>query len=273
MIEYIDYFEDDLPAVYELKPHDEGSALVVSAHSDFLNYLEDVTRDSKKPYYTMIASELRIASLTGFKDLSLPWGFGDIFMPSSREAPDWVSWCCRLPNKSASFWCDAASLSASLGLFTFLARAYTDNSKTNSTVPQAFFVDLQTERGKRDIWIDLTKDAVRWIAKQEETEQQPHIVSAMKKAYENMMGREVRRDEFIEARIRKPYWLNLQVPGDRVGLDPRGYDAPLGEGGKPILRGYPLLPHNVDTSLQQLTLLMGMAALGDAVISDRVESK
>lgn len=270
MAEHINYFNNDLPAVYKIKPHNEGSALLVSAHSDFLYYLEEVTKDSKKPYFNMISSELGVSSLKGFTDLNLPWGFGDVFLPFSEENPDWYSWCCHLPNATPLFWYEAASLSASLGLFTYLARAYTDISRTNSTLPQTFLVDLQTEREKRDIWIDLTKDAVRWLAQQEETEAQPQIVGSMKKAYETMMGREARRDEFVRARIRKPYWLNLQVPGDRVGLDPGGYSASLDDTGKPILMGYRLLPHNVDNSLQQLTLLVGVASLGEDVVNHRV---
>lgn len=134
-----------------------------------------------------------------------------------------------------------------------------------------FWLIYQTEKGIRDIWVDLTLVAAKWIVEQEETEQQPEMVDAMRKAYEYMMGRKSRRDELIGAKIRRPYWLNLQVPGDRVGLDPRGYNAPLDEKGKLTLEGYKLLPHNIDSTLQQLLLIMGIAALGMAVFSKRVK--
>jgi hypothetical protein len=84
------------------------------------------------------------------------------------------------------------------------------------------------------------------------------VVDAMKKADNHMWPSDTRYGRF-GALFRKPKWLNLDVPGDACGLDPGGYhDESLGH-------GYTLHPHNVDSSLQQLTFLAGLEKLHDLV--------
>ena len=52
-------------------------------------------------------------------------------------------------------------------------------------------------------------------------------------------------------------WLNVSCPGDACGLNPANSCG--GEDG----RGYEFSCHNVDSPMQQLTLIAGLAALCD----------
>lgn len=55
--------------------------------------------------------------------------------------------------------------------------------------------------------------------------------------------------------LRRPKWVNFSCPGNACGLDPEDYYE------KSLDWGYQLVPHNVDSPLQQLTLLAGVAML------------
>ena len=97
-----------------------------------------------------------------------------------------------------------------------------------------------------------------WLSQQEHDSDSLEIVEAMKKVFWHMSSRPD-PDSFdyvrFRAWMRQPKWINLDCPGNACGLDPDDY------GNLSLERGYGLAPHNVDTPIQQLTLLSGLAAL------------
>ena len=64
--------------------------------------------------------------------------------------------------------------------------------------------------------------------------------------------------------VRDNGWLSIGCSGDRTGLHPSSFGS-IGIG-----RGYQFSCHNVDTSMQQLTLLVGLATLCDKVRKEMV---
>ncbi len=62
-------------------------------------------------------------------------------------------------------------------------------------------------------------------------------------------------------------WLNISVPGDRCGIHPTHSSYSLVNRG---IQGYEFSCHNVDTPMQQLILLCGLAALCDMARKARV---
>lgn len=87
------------------------------------------------------------------------------------------------------------------------------------------------------------------------------MIQAMKLAYNHMVG--MRKFDQFNFRASVDYedgWLNVSCPGNACGLNPEhnaGYDM------KRRGLGYKFNCHNIDTPVQQITLLAGLAALHD----------
>lgn len=102
----------------------------------------------------------------------------------------------------------------------------------------------------------------KWISAHSEGQHIPEVISAMKGASEYMWEGSSKYGRF-GALCRKPKWLNLDVPGDACGLDPSDYYD------ESLEKGYTLQPHNVNSPLQQLTFLVGLARLHDLIRADQ----
>jgi len=87
------------------------------------------------------------------------------------------------------------------------------------------------------------------------------IRSAMQIADEHMWRPDRKKDSLFPLQFKVnfsgPTAIHLSVPGNACGLDPSfgsgSYEGPS--------HGYRLSPHNVDSGIQQLSLLMGLARL------------
>ena len=206
--------------------------------------------------------------MEGFIDADNPWGFDSVFVPIISEDQNWITWSCKLPSKDSSdiflsdhFWERAFAISATLNITSKMIHVF--DGRTESSNPQLFSLDLRTDRGENGgaLSVELTREFVKWISTQKETVKHPGIEPAMTQAYEYMRGAE--NFGRVLAMFRKPFWVNLSVPGNASRLDPDDYDFELGEDNNPIIEPYRLLSHNVDSPIQQLTLLMGIAAMHD----------
>lgn len=83
------------------------------------------------------------------------------------------------------------------------------------------------------------------------------MVEAMKVAYTHMASSAHCSDFDFQAVVENNKgWLNVSCPGNRCGLNPGSDGWNHGE-------GYKFSSHNVDSPIQQLTLLAGLAALND----------
>jgi hypothetical protein len=100
-------------------------------------------------------------------------------------------------------------------------------------------------------------DFVRWLSSFKE-HHIPEMEKAMMLAYERMMTlRHESRCSFLAFINDTKGWLNISIPGDACGLHPSsGMHCHEKE-------GYEFSSNNADTSVQQLTLLCGLAALHD----------
>ncbi len=104
---------------------------------------------------------------------------------------------------------------------------------------------------------DYSIPLVQWLSSFAPQTPIPEMGEAMRKAYVRMLGsRHLYAGSFWASVDSKGGWLNTSCPGDACGLHP-GHDA-LHDG-----HGYEFSSHNVDTPMQQITLLAGLAALHD----------
>lgn len=154
-------------------------------------------------------------------------------------------------------WHDAFAVSAS---FTVLFKAIFYNElETSAKVPQLLTVQTMTKADMHGGSLNgmYSIPLVRWlgtIAKRQIEE----MITAMTRAY-NFMCESSPNDNRFYARVESSDgWLNVSCPGDACGLNP-SHGSLQGRVG----RGYQFSCHNVDSPLQQLTLLAGLAALHD----------
>lgn len=263
MLEY-DIRYGDRPAVYDLKVGGQSQSLVIAVHQEVLDY---TTATLSKPGIPMIDS-LR-------EELSLPafirpiegecWGFGPIIgsLPTMRD--DHALLRCPLPvvSKAGDFkkanWEAAYATSATLNvLFTLLSLDEVEIS--DQEFHQLISVNLLTRKGTHggSLSVTLAKALLPWIKSQPIDINHRNIARVMKAAHEQLIGLQPLFDLRDFAVVtRESNQVHLSVPGDACGLDPTDF---LFEEDK----GYRLSPHNVDNPVQQLTLLMGIAAICEA---------
>ena len=102
--------------------------------------------------------------------------------------------------------------------------------------------------------VAFTPAMIKFLSMQENEQNLPAVIDIMRKAYERISGDVRYPFGKFRAFCRQPKWIHFSVPGDACQLDPDSYDSSLE-------RGYKLSSHNVDSGLQQLSLIMGLAKL------------
>lgn len=174
---------------------------------------------------------------------------------------------CKGVGKTIDSWMDWDSfyaISATLSLFFDLMFAGQDKDKlTSCKAPQLLLLTTATNRGMNVCPISGTYGIplVNWLlGRHGEIEE---VTSAIARTWEKGYGSFDDMDKMnIYAEIRTNGWLGIGCPGDRAGLHPN-FNCPIARG-----KGYEFSDHNVDTPLQQLTLLAGLGALCDKVRSE-----
>lgn len=167
--------------------------------------------------------------------------------------------CSGTGKKHEIDWKTAYAISASFNvLLSWLSFEETD---TASPFPQLLTVNLTTQKGMHggslggSISIPMEKWLASFVgASNDQYVSLPEISKAMRVAYEKMLGLQDRFERF-QSWVRDGGFV-ADCPGDACGINPNHWD--IGEN-----RGYNFSCHNVDTPMQQITLLAGLAALHD----------
>ena len=196
----------------------------------------------------------------------LPWGFGPILSFEEDHRSPWRSILCELPNftdtSSSEFnWQKARATIASLEhLLRCVEYASTKNSWTSHGVQQILEVSLGVHSEPTGITCFIcagfSSSLCTWLMSQQSQEISTSITQDMTNAYCRMYGKDG-IDSYtcfeLRAEIRDSIYATLPCPGDRTTLYPTSFQQDT--------NGYELGDHNVDTPLQQLTLLVGLASL------------
>lgn len=257
---------DLIPAWYQLGLKGP-STLAITVHNNAVDFLR--LWDFNKS--TLVSHFQKRFGLSAFiNPTEACWGFGTnnprqlkaAFISGISILPGWTTWDCVLPHSKegdndnhAKFWAIRASLAALfLGLTVF---GYDNN--TGWKTPQLMTIDglsVEADMGGGALLATLTPEMMKFLRRQGEWTELPEISEAMMRASQHMLksrfGNNVRD---YRAYCRQPKWINMSVPGNACGLDPDYHDE------RELEVGYRLCPHNVDSSYQQLTFLVGLAKL------------
>lgn len=183
----------------------------------------------------------------------------------------WGDFCRRcngkgkLPDYS---WEKVTATAASLSLlFEYLQWWYTQDSpelQTGKRDPQLLTVNIALQPGgpgSRPIWGTFNHELVQWLLKVGDIEL-PTVLTAMQQAYRRFMGALDKYDRHrFNANLERGNYL-VACPGSACGIHPSPHAL------SNITTAYEFTCHNVDTSIQQLTLLAGLAALCDLARSE-----
>lgn len=284
---------ENIPCWYELSWRAEPPTIVLRLHRDFIAGAKVISLEA--PIVREFMKEFLFTNWNG--DFTRNWGFEDAFVRQGEKeefVEFWVSipkvkWrtteSCKYCNGSGKnplfededekcFSCDgsgkayamdwktAYAISASFTVFSNLSNH--PEQETRAAVPQLLTVQTITRRESHggSLGGEYSIPLARWMASLGDGTKMTEMVEAMKAAHRRLFDDEkfdLHCSSFRASIDYEDGWLNVSCPGEACGLNPEH-----GEGmAMRKKRGYKFGCHNVDTPMQQLTLLAGLAALHD----------
>lgn len=288
----------DVPRRYGLSWIADSAQLVVKIHADFADRIPIVSPTA--PIVQMLQKEFELKGFVGdmrqnfgfenalragsekdgFISLSVPIPVIDIITdepcdecggsgfadPELWDKGTQCLYCDGKKRKSFLDWHTAHAISASLNtLFCVLLVDVEGMPVSFSAPPQLLTVELAMVRTSGGSGYPLggyySKTLARWLSSGG-VRLIPAMSTAMRCAYVRMFGPGSKYgfDSFRASVDYDTGWLNANCPGQACGINPECPHVKSGE-------GYRFGSHNVDSPMQQLTLLAGLAALHDCVDS------
>lgn len=252
--------EGQMRAWYELDVGDNGRAIVIRiVHAAW----EFVKRQLQKdlPLVTALQEGHRLSPFV--KPTEGNWGFGQVAVPFVTQ-PEWVAFKYQIPNvftadREKPQWQDLCNITATIQVLTACLYLCSESSTKSQAQLLEFSLDCGHGPGRWPVFAGVSPAMCRWIAQQSETSRQPEICQYMENAHRQLFGRSrLSLDRpYILATIRQPSWISLCCPGDACDLSPEDLYTDLSH----MNRGYGLHPHSMDTPMQQLTMIVGLAAM------------
>jgi len=274
---------ETLPCWHELSWDAKGPALVLRIHQNYTDAIRI------KPDAPIVLGFQKTFDLGGFEgDLEGNFGFNealknqgekDGFYQYSIELPtikvttdtncdrcdgmgrdaDYDEDCirCQGGGKEIRYdWKRAHEISTSLNILTLRLPSYDHDVSTH--FPQLITFEASGSPKNSAVFGEISIPLRNWLSSNPDHSVVPEAVTAMKDAYMRMFGARMGlvEEHRFEMRIENNGGLIASCPGDACGIHPENWNFTEG-------RGYEFSSHNVDTPMQQLTLLAGLAALHD----------
>lgn len=250
---------EHVPVVYEIGVGEDQTSLMVNVHKKAFEYASEILGRPNVPLASALRDEFRLPEF--IPPSAENWGFGSVLSKADSDRSDWTVWRCALPARKKKHeidWGTLYGISATLNVLTVALSIFED--EISAPKPQLLCIRLFTMRGDSggSLSAEIGRAMLPWFSTQQDNFQHAGIQTIMKNTYERLTKYKVPNVSFgrFDAYFRQPYFVNLSCPGNACGLDPEDYFERKD-------RGYKLLPHNVDSPVQQLTLLMGLAAMHD----------
>ncbi len=257
-------FTKQSPAWYKISSRHSGKSITLSVHRAALEEMKEIKWDTA-PIAPHLKKEYNLPDFTPPNDGD--WGFGNAMKQAKSEDPLWIVWDIPFPVLKPKSREDPPSgvlaIRASFYIASTALSIFKGDTgwKTNQLmeIENICLPDKERSFGSGSLSATLTPDAIRWLKQQSHNSELMPVVAEMKAADEYLWPHNSDRMYWFRATCRQPKWINFTIPGDACGLDPDGYHDEKSDD------GYKLVPHNVDSSLQQLTFLVGLAKLHDMI--------
>lgn len=281
---------EDVPCWYELGWREDVPAIILRIHKDFIVKTDSIYENHHMLEYFKEIVEFDVSidsfcgdfnkEFIGFNKVLRNIGISSDFVEFLIDIPSLVCFSnnpCRscggsgnsYINDSFCFFCDgkgkdrlidwkkAFDLSASMSIITqFL---YINRVLTGSQFPQLLTVKTTTSKDSHGVSLggEFGPAFRQWLNGLGDYMVIAEAEKAMKLSYCKMFHvKQVERFARFSVIVRDDGFLTLDCPGNACGIDP---DVHWQKGEK----GYRFSCHNVDTPMQQLLLISGLASLHD----------
>ena len=274
---------DETPAIFlrvhkdfvrSIKTIPETAPLVTTLRGEFFNTLFDTFSGSlEKDFFGFNKVFERVGEVGEFIEFLIR--IPVINKPTRRKCPECRGTkknqflegqkCFHCEGKGKEYqidWRLAYSVSASFTVFTALSE-YSE-IETSCRLPQLLTFRTITVRNMHggSLGGNYSIPLVKWLSSLGRNTQITAMIYAMKSSYQRMLGKREYDNSYFQAYVaNEKGWLNVSCPGSACGLHPA--DGYLEEG-----EGYQFSCHNVDSPMQQLTLIAGLAALHEKARRD-----
>jgi len=278
---------ENMPCWYELSWREEIPAIVLRVHKDFIQATEQILSNNPDiPFWDMMEKLRKDLGLSSFVfKFSENFGFDNAFqrigekygfveflirIPKIEQYTDETCPNCKGTGKNkdlgieCSFcngkgkhlifdWKSGYAVSASFTAFSLLSRPW--SKKTSSTLPQLLTIqtNIKAEIDGAPLGGIYSLALCNWLRMVGQTNF-PEVVEAMKNAYRQMYSLN-RLSGYYFGATNNDGWLVIDCPGNACGIYPSD--------GFTRGKGCEFTCHNLDTSVQQITLIAGLAALHD----------
>lgn len=249
----------DIPAWYEIGV--DNDYLVIRVHPDAVAFIKDwYTKNDPRP------ADLG-SSRPAFPSFLHPtrerWGFGPVIKTCEQNLADgWTTWKCHLIKQYESeielFQMTASLRTLFMTLFLFyLNDSKTDGKKNQLMVVRGMGCSLSENGSSLDV--EMCPSVNRWLSQQPKTQQHPKIYPTMLKAVCGSQGnRSGNLESSVRAWVQESKRIILTCPGNASGLAPK-------PGADEKEDGFSVISNNIDHPSQLIVLLMGLAAMHDAM--------
>lgn len=279
----------DLPEWHRLTWYPEPTpAIGINLHRDAipkfkgLRYLEYLERASK---------ELSDQNLPPFtSDIEHDFGFGGV-MKHVGEEGDWARFrmelpCVREELDTECFFCEGSGKDKYLdgrtciscggsgheydfhqedllpftATFAFMEPAFSpyDPPQTSARTPQLLTAQILSslDNWRSGVYGEFSPTLAKWLRSLGQYTEIPEVSTAMMAAHERICHDKPEKSSFRAMVLHPNGYYVADCPGQACGVLTSGHDLDLDE-------GYEFSCHNVDSPIQSLTLLAGLAALSD----------
>lgn len=256
---------ESVPHTHEIVIDEENAIISFSLRPNLNDFVFQLLGGTNmRAEYT--AKECKISAF--IKPNEKGWGYGRVFqLGKSQVENDWVTWDCKLPyrpdwKKLDEISASISDLSVAISLFESKGEEFKDHQflSLDCVIVKSqdylnggsfsFFYSKEVLDFAATIWGD------NWI----ESEKYLAILNCMKKIYAHVAGKKyfyMMRDDFhIGQHQANPRWPTFRVPGDCACISPEQHSFDEDYGAR-------YSPHNVDSKIQQLSLLVGVIKLAN----------
>jgi hypothetical protein len=280
---------ENIPCWYELSWQKSPAAIILRIHKKFIEFFESkIKLTVETPIVKKFMEEFRFPSFSG--DFSKDFGFNSVFK-KRKDEENFIVLAVNIPlikiekgkcdscngsGKDALFggkctfcvgtgkefsydWLSAYAISATFTtLFVILDCC---RIETDSACFQLIKINTETFRDMHggSLGGSYGIPLVNFLKRLGPNEGIAEMVEAMKIAHQRLFG-ELKKYSAYDFRVDLSNgrgWLNVSCPGNACGLN-SDFDSSFEENS-----GYDFSSHNVDSPMQQITLLSGLAALCD----------